>query len=74
MKDKFYNKNGSLTMYAFACGYIERKTVGQNTIDLFKDGCWHVQARNNNQGRYLWECFDTLTQARKCFNQQKKVA
>ena len=54
---KFRNKDGSLTAYSFACGYIEER----NDCQLYKDGCWHVK------GRGKWECFDTLTEARKFF-------
>lgn len=65
MKDKFKNKSGSLTPYAFACGHIERKKRGDVEVDLYRDGAvWHVTA-HNEAGRYVWECFDFLTQARK---------
>lgn len=70
MKNKFRNKNGSLSVYAFACGYIETKplpTAG-GEARLFRDGgVWAVQARDDSRGRFLWECFDTLTPARSFF-------
>jgi hypothetical protein len=68
--DKFKTKSGRLTPYALACGYIETKEVSGVTFSLFLDGCKHVQARSNEKGRFLWECFDTLTQARKFFDSQ----
>ena len=70
MQVKFHNKSGSLTAYPFACGYVERKQAGINTVDLYRDGCWHVTARNDDKGRFLWECFDSLTQARAFHRQQ----
>jgi len=65
MKDKFKNKNGSLTMYAFACGYIQSSKEG---VRLYKDGCWHVTGEVENG----WQCFDTLSEARKGFSQMRK--
>ncbi len=71
MKDKFRNKNGSLSVYAFACGYLETKpllTAGGEKR-LFRDGAvWHVQARDNQRGCFLWESFDKLTPARSFFS------
>lgn len=61
---KFYNKDGSLTVYSFACGYVQR----ENGWDLHKDGCWHVQ------GHGEWYSFDTLTEARKEWRRLVKLA
>lgn len=69
--NKFKTKAGRLTPYALACGYIETKQAGGATVSLFLDGCAHVQARNDN-GRFLWECFETITQARRFFDSQVK--
>ena len=68
--DKFKTKSGRLTPYALACGYIETKQVGAATLSLFFDGCTHVQARSEDKGRFLWECFDTITQGRRFFDAQ----
>ena len=74
MKNKFRNKNGSLSIYAFVCGYIETKplpTTG-GMAQLYRDGAvWHVQARDDSRGRFLWECFDNLTPARSFFSKVK---
>lgn len=56
------NKDGSLTAYAFACGYVEEK----GNYKLFKDGCFHIQ------GAGLWLTFSTLTEARKAFRKLSK--
>lgn len=92
MNPKFYNANGTLTRYAFACGYTESAQSKEKfsytvhiasppfeteacTIDanLSLDGCWHVKAfdRLNNK-RLVWDCFDTLTEARNAFKNVKK--
>jgi hypothetical protein len=55
MITEFKNKNGTLTVYAFACGYVETK----GDYRLFKDGVWHIQ------GKGIWQTFSTLTEARK---------
>ena len=34
---KFYNKDGTLTAYSFACGYVETFEIGENRIRLYKD-------------------------------------
>jgi hypothetical protein len=65
MTIKFNNKDGSLTKYAFLCGYIEKKTNGENRISLSLDSIYHVKGMIN--GSRLWECFDNLTQARKFY-------
>lgn len=65
---KFRNKNGSLTPYAFACGYIE---TAPNGFQLFKDGCWHVRRSHAE-----WESFDGprgLTEARAHFRKVSKL-
>jgi hypothetical protein len=66
MKTRFNNKNGTLTRYAFACGYIEQKETISNRVSLSLDGVYHVKGLINNQR--VWECFDKLTDARKFYN------
>lgn len=69
MKDKFRNNDGSLTVYALACGYIQTEAIpgGRFKVRLFGDGCYHVQVRDEELtlGLAAWETFDTLTEARK---------
>ena len=75
MQPKFHNKNGTLTAYAFACGYIERKETENLRLDLWREGaCWHVRANDFDAAncRLFWESFDLLTEARKFFNAQKR--
>lgn len=64
---RFYTKDGWLTPYALACGYIEQKDYGPIRITLFQDGgCYHVQAYDHDQKiRHFWESFRTLMEARR---------
>jgi len=65
-KPKFYNKNGSLTIYSFACGYMETRDIDSNNrASLSLDGCWHV--KGFLRGIHFWETFDKLTDARRFF-------
>ena len=77
----FHRKDGSLTAYAFACGYIQRQTIGSKQITLWVEhGCHHVRAHDFNsdvvhtesgvRGRLFWLSFDTLTEARKIYRQK----
>lgn len=52
----FYRKDGKLTAYAFACGYVERKAG----FKIYKDGCYHLQ----NEITGLWDTFATVAEAR----------
>lgn len=54
---KFINKDGSLTAYSLACGYVQ--DLG-NEWKLYKDGCYHVHRTVNE-----WHTFASLTEARK---------
>jgi len=70
MKDKFKNKNGSLTVYSFACGYIE---VSKEGVQLSKDGCWHVTFHDSENGHHFWETFTLLSEASKGFSKMRKT-
>ncbi|MFA5670242.1 MAG: hypothetical protein WC967_13450 [Balneolaceae bacterium] len=78
-KDKFKNKDGSLTLYALACGYLQQKKLQDDTIivELSLDGCFHVKVFDDcgllNRERLSWDCYDTLTEARKAYKQAIKV-
>ena len=72
MKPKFYNKNGTLTAYALACGYIEELGEWQ----LYRDGCFHVRKSGFylGNGSVEWHTFSTLTEARQALKKLAKVA
>lgn len=69
---KFYNKNGDLSVYAFACGYIQFASVDgkesskwENGKELYLDGAvWAVKHYKDGQ-RVEWSTFDRLGEARK---------
>lgn len=63
---KFKNKDGQLSAYSFACGYIQEKQTASGKVELYKDGNWHVRVFNDSS-RVKWDCFDTLGEARKAF-------
>jgi hypothetical protein len=63
---KFKNKDGSLTAYSFACGYVQ--DIG-NGWQLYKDGCYHLQRSNTE-----WLTFGSLTEARRIAKQLMKGA
>lgn len=76
-RDKFKNSDGSLTTYAFACGYIQtfpEYNNWDNKVDLFMEHShYHVKGYVNGV-RIVWECFPIgeLSQARKLFRLIKK--
>lgn len=80
---RFRNRDGSLTMYAFACGYVESFTVSgkgyyatdEPGVTLYMEGVlWHVKAHTLPHGNErVWNCFDTLTEARKAFRRYRRA-
>lgn len=70
---KFKNPDGSLTAYAFACGYVERKETPALRLDLWHEGAvYHVRAHDYAEHkRVFWESFDTLRPARAFFAKQR---
>lgn len=71
---KFRNKNGDLSAYSFACGYVQWASLDgtelghwQNGKKMYLDGCvYHVKVFKDGQ-RISWESFDTLGEARKYY-------
>lgn len=74
---KFNNKDGSLTRYAFTCGYVEQHENKETNsrVTLWLDcGYYHVRAHQfNGAGRIAWETFPTVREARKFYKEQVKV-
>jgi hypothetical protein len=63
----FYNKDGTLTLYAFSCGYVETyspKDPNQTARALsMEHSVFHV---NGFRGPYkVWNSFDSVKAARK---------
>ena len=74
MRDKFRNKNGDLTHYALACGYVQEFELQKMSLKLFNDGgpVFHVRLHDHGEGvRVFWQCFETLTGARNYWRQTK---
>lgn len=70
---KFYNKDGTLTRYSLACGYIEFYS-GAHSADYIRlelDGTYHIKG-SIGCDRRIWEVTDSLTTARKLFAAYKK--
>jgi hypothetical protein len=64
LESKFHNKEGNLTMYSFACGYVERYEDGEDRLTLFREpGGWQVKGFVG--GVHIWESFDRISDARK---------
>ena len=56
----FYNKDGTLTRYAFSCGYVE--VHGDKNLSM-EHGVFHVKGVNAKHQR-CWESFDKVKHAR----------
>jgi len=70
----FYNKKGELTSYGLACGYIEQFEHLQQRVTLWKEhNAYHVRRHNFFRNkRVFWDSFETLTEARKRYNESSK--
>lgn len=74
---KFNNKDGSLTVYALACGYVEQHDIKENDcrVTLWGEaGQYHVRAHQfNGAGRLAWETFHSVKDARAFYKSQVKI-
>lgn len=78
MSTPIRNKNGSLSIYGFVCGYIQHaSSTGKEWegvyLRLYLDGVWHVQVSglSTDTGKD-WFCFDNLGDARKKYKALKR--
>ena len=79
----FKNKDGQLSQYAFACGYVQDYEQGEKKVQLYHEGAVY-QVRyfdrskdfskdfNDPDGGRFWHSFESLVEARKCFICYKK--
>jgi hypothetical protein len=75
MNPKFYNRDGSLTAYSFACGYVQKKEIAHYDVTLYLEGCWHIRTWDNEARKRIgWESFNRLGQARKAYKQEIRKA
>lgn len=77
---KFRNKNGDLTPYAFACGYIQFASLDgtelshwENGKQLYLDGRVYNFKHYQNGECIAWLTFDTLTEARAHYHDTSVV-
>jgi hypothetical protein len=60
----FYNKDGSCTKYALACGYMQR--IGN--VQLYREHeCYHIVRSKDNGFGFERSATYSLTEARKMF-------
>ena len=74
METKFNNKNGNLSKYSFACGYIDKKNSSTNWKQMYMEhSMFVVRSGKLNEQYEVWEKFESneLTKARKYYNSIK---
>lgn len=69
---KFRTKDGQLTVYALACGYVQTKCTREGyDVSLWHEGgpCYHVQAIDNStpRKRLFWFSTWSLKEARRVY-------
>lgn len=80
MRDKFRNKNGTLTRYAFACGYVEEYPATDGaTVRVFHDGgaCFHARRSDwkspgEGEPNLWWFSSESLTAVRRAARALRK--
>lgn len=75
----FYLTNGDLSAYSFACGYVQKYTVKGAEAQMYMEHAhYHVTfvvlKSDGSRERVYWDCFETLTEARKRFAEFKRIA
>ena len=86
--DKFHNKNGSLTMYAFACGYIEQfklqpRETKHGMFDYetslsaanIETGLWDIKGSVGNLYEFMhfWVQAEGLKNARRLYSKSRAL-
>jgi hypothetical protein len=75
---KTVSKDGTLTAYGLACGYVESEWFNVNLpstegikVTLWHElGCYHVRAHDFDASkRIFWDSFRSLPEARKRYRQ-----
>lgn len=71
---KFHTKKGLLTLYSFACGYVEKyEGEGKETTVWHEGGpCFHVRTHDHvNHKRIAWDVAESITDIRKVLARHK---
>lgn len=72
----FKNKDGTLTVYALACGYVEEFNGEFQSVRLWLEGVYHVRrsyigkSYARGYSRSSWESFESLSEARKFYRKE----
>lgn len=76
-----HTKQGRLTAYGFACGYVESKIIAgpyfgywdeQDKVELYQEGSVYHVKRYSKGARQAWETFESLAPARKFYDSFKR--
>lgn len=86
----FALKNGDLSAYSFACGYVQTEYYNHAEVQIYHDGCYHVELiavykctpyvgclgieTDEKRERVICDNFESLTEARKRFSELKQTA
>lgn len=72
---KFKTARNELTAYAFACGYMQSRTLPDGAyITLWQEhGTYHVRAHNKARGRIFWDSFSSLKEAKNRYRQALSI-
>jgi len=75
MRTQFYNRDGSLSRYALACGYVERSERENVIVTMYQEhSVYHVRAFDHaDRGRLAWKVFSTVTAARTYYRRAVKM-
>jgi len=74
MQNKIKTNSGDLSMYGFACGYIEREQIEDIVITLeCEEGIFHIKVSDTKKtGLISWNNFEKLTEARQFYKKKIK--
>lgn len=72
---RFYTKEGWLTPYAMACGYIHRTEVNRVSVEFWSEHQhYHVRSHcYQGGGRLAWDTFTSITAARSAFLRHQRM-
>lgn len=62
----FYLADGQLSLYSFACGYIQ-EAKGEYYIQMYTESVVHIKVFDLDNTRLEWHSYDTVGEARKVF-------
>jgi len=72
MNTMMHNIDGTLTKYAFACGYVQKFEGRFGELKLYMEFHTYHLIKSENLKPSVWLSFDKLGPAKKQFNKFKK--